>query len=446
MRIDLNMNRELQNIFTETTHVSEFPLISGISIDSRTCGDNDLYIALSGEHADGHDFLSQARENGARTSLVERIMPEIDGMTQIIVNDVLSTIVKIARKWRVRFNIPVIGITGSNGKTSTKDLLSHILSKKYSVHATTGNFNTTISLPLTILGLDQNHDVSVLEMGASKPGEIQYLCQISGPTLGLITNIAPAHIEGFGSLETIKIEKGALFQALGHGTSFINNDDDHIVDIPVPGKGISFGTAEHSDYRYQITFEEGSYRLELNGEKLNLGSTNMSFVRNCMAASTISLYMGLTLDQIQDAILSAKIPEGRCQVRQAGPFTVIDDTYNANLYSSLAAIDYLIRYPGDKRKILIFGDMKELGEKTIEHHRRVGEYAAECGVNGLLTVGTDTRYTAEAGTRIPVCRHFNNQQDLLNMLGNILEPNDLILVKGSRSMAMENLIEVLEKL
>ena len=193
------------------------------------------FWALIGERVDGHSFLGNVENSGATAALVSQI-DEALGLQQIVCDNPLIMIGNIANAWRKQFDIPVIGITGSNGKTSTKDLLVHVLQSSYNVHATQGNFNTTIGLPLTLLQLDNEHSISILEMGASVPGEIDVLCRIAQPTHGVITNFAPAHLEGFGSIETITQEKGALFRSLENGNSFVNLTDDKVSGIKISGK------------------------------------------------------------------------------------------------------------------------------------------------------------------------------------------------------------------
>lgn len=446
MRISLNTDHSLFSIFREETGFSDFPQICGIAIDSRVCKQNDLFIALPGEKADGHEFLEQAFHNGASAALVSRTNNSFSGKVQIVVDSPLRTIGSVAKAWRSRFTIPVIGITGSNGKTSTKDLLSHILKSQFRIHATAGNYNTTISLPLTLLGLTSNHDISVLELGASAPGEIKYLSSIAQPTHGLITNIAPAHLEGFGSLESIIKEKRALFESLKGGTSFINADDENLRITTVPGKKISFGSNIDCDRGYVVERKENGYVMHTKDFSIDTYSMNMSFVKNCMAAATIALELGITPEQIKDRIRTSNPSKGRCEVKKFEKCTVIDDTYNANLQSVKAAIDYLVNFTGQKRKLFFFGDMKELGYESKNHHTEVGKYVVQAGIYGLITIGNDSRHASDAATGLPFNLHFDTLDDLDKELSGIIEENDIILVKGSRSMKLEKIIKSLESI
>ena len=242
----------------------------------------------------------------------------------------------VAIKWRQNFDIPIIAITGSNGKTSSKDLLVHILSENFEVHATKGNFNTTIGLCFTLFGLQPHHDLAIVEIGASMPGEIKNLCSIALPTHGLITNIAPAHLEGFGSIENIAKEKGDLFRALNDGISFVNMADDHISKIDIKGEKISFGLTPDCNFPADIFQEkDGTLTLILNTHEIKTNSHNFSFLKNCIAASAIAITLGVKAETLNNQLRSFTPPKGRCFVSQKNNITIIDDTYNANLTSSL---------------------------------------------------------------------------------------------------------------
>ena len=221
--------------------------ITGLTNDSRKVEKGDLYIALNGQNFDGHNFLREVNKKGASAALVTKLRQHID-LQQIKVLNTMDVLKKIAVAWRKNFEIPVIAITGSNGKTSTKELLRHILLSRFSVHATKGNFNTSLGLCFTILELSSNHDIAIFELGASLPGEIKSLCDLACPTHGLITNIAPAHLEGFGSIKKIAFEKGKLFNALSNGTSFVNKADEYISKMPITGKKITYGLTPECDF------------------------------------------------------------------------------------------------------------------------------------------------------------------------------------------------------
>ena len=270
MRATINHPELFAAVFESITKSKLHRPVTGLSTDSREVKKGDLYIAIHGERVNGHQFLNEVRLAGAVAALVCDIDEHID-IQQIKVSDTLSVISEIANKWRMKFDIPVIGITGSNGKTSTKELLSHVLSSKFKMHATKGNFNTKIGLPLTLLGMEQSHDISIIEMGASAPGEIEALCQLAMPTHGVITNIAPAHLEGFGSIETIAYEKGALFRSLDKGISFVNKADELVSKIQFTGKRITYGVSPDCDFPVDICHEnDGSLTLVVDSNVIPL--------------------------------------------------------------------------------------------------------------------------------------------------------------------------------
>ena len=352
MRISIENPENFAAVFESVTKNKLHRPVSGLTTDSREVKSGDLYIALEGEKANGHEFIADVEKLGAVAALVNKASKEFK-IQQIRVDNPIFEIGKIANEWRSRFNIPVIGITGSNGKTSTKELLVHVLSDDFNVHATEGNFNTHIGLPLTLFKMDLSHNISILEMGASTSGEIEALCNIAMPTHGLITNIAPAHLEGFGSIENIAYEKASLFRSLeSDGIAFFNKTDDMINDI-----------------------------------------------------------------------------------------TIIDDTYNANLSSSLAALEYLSAFSSDGRKIFVFGDMFELGNTSNEQHRRVGERCSELGIDSVYTIGDHTKHTDSAIRNGVKHSHFNSKKSLIDSLKEDIQAGDKILFKGSRCMAMEKVIE-----
>jgi len=441
MRISVKHPELFSTIFESVIGQKLFHPVFGITTDSRDVTDGDLYIALQGERVDGHAFLSSANNSGAVAALVSTKNDEID-IQQIQVNSPLDTIGQIANAWRNQFDIPVIGITGSNGKTSTKELLVHVLQSNYNVHATEGNFNTTIGLPLTLLQLDDSHSVSVLEMGASVPGEIEALCNIARPTHGIITNIAPAHLEGFGSIETIAYEKGALFRALEHGTVFVNQADERITQLDTLGDSVSYGLTPDCDFPADIHHEDdGSLTLILDAHDIPTGSQNLSFLKNSIAVTAIAVTLGVDWEKVISQIQSFSPPSGRCQVKQYNDITVIDDTYNANLISSLAALDYLKAFAGNGRRIFVFGDMFELGPTSPEQHQKVGQKCSELGLDGVFTIGEHTVHTNAAIDSMIDHYHFDSPVDLIDNLKKNLQSGDKILFKGSRGMAMEKIIE-----
>ena len=443
MRINLPNPENFAKIFEQTLGFQLETGVIGIATDSREVQPGDLYIAIEGERVDGHAFIQNAFENGAKCALVKKIDSKNDS-PQIVINDPLKAIGDISKMWRKQFEIPVIGITGSNGKTSTKELLKHILSDRFIVHATEGNFNTSIGLPLTILQLTKKHSASILEMGANQPEDIKVLCKIALPNYGIITNIAPAHLEGFGTIESVAETKGALFQSLKNGISFVNAADKHIVELEIPGKFVSFGLTPSCTYPADIYHEEdGTITLTIDAEEIPTNSANLSFAKNVIACTAIARTLDLEWKDIKNKITTFQPPEGRCDVKNNGKITIIDDTYNANLESTVAAIDYLKALSGDGNRIFVFGDMFELGASSAEQHRYVGEKCDEAELAIVYTLGSETIATDLAMNTTRIHEHFNNKNDLLDSLKAIVSDGDKILVKGSRGMEMEIIVEAM---
>ena len=443
MRIDLPNSNEFKKILCDLTKKTIDYNINGISTDSRNIKENDLYIAIKGEKFDGNEFTKDALNRGASFAIVHQIQNEkIE--RQFLNSNPIGLISEIATIWRDRFNIPVIGITGSNGKTSTKELLKHILSAKFDIHATEENFNTSISLPLTLLQITKYHGASIIEMGANQPGDIQKLCNITKPTHGLITNIAPAHLEGFKNIETIASTKGALFKSLKDGISFVNEADKRVSCISFKGKKITYGVSSNCDYPTDIHNEnDGTLSLTIDTHELRIKSSNLSFAKNIIACCAVARELQVEWDAIEDRIHTFTPPKGRCEVKHNGSYIIIDDSYNANLESTLAALDYLNAFSGSGNKIFILGDMLELGTSSESQHREIAKKCNDLNINAIMTYGTETKITNRYVKKSIYKKHFDNQSELCEELKKIANKNDKILIKGSRGMKMENIVESL---
>ena len=444
MRISLPDPTQFEVVFrTVTGHT--IPIVGGISTDSRECRSGDLYIAICGEKVDGHDFIDNAVENGAKVVLAQEHI-KTDAYT-VLVNNTIEAISAVSSFWRNQFDIPVIAITGSNGKTSTKELLRHVLNAQFAVHATEGNYNTSIGLPLTLFQMMQAHTISILEMGANQPGDIGALCSIANPTHGLITNIAPAHLEGFGSINEVAHTKAALFRAMSDkGIGFVNLTDPHISKMNLPKNSITFGITPDCDYPADIhTEDDGTLSLTISTEDIFTGSSNFSFAKNIIACAAIADTLNISWDLFRDRISTFQPPPGRCEIKKSKNMTFIDDTYNANVESTIAAIDYLTGFSGNGRRILIFGDMFELGDESKNQHIKVGQKCIESNLDYVFTVGTETLATHKSISNGPKNMHFETKEDLIKELKTEITDGDKILVKGSRGMAMETIIETLMK-
>ncbi len=441
MRITLQDLKRFSKIFANVTGQALLKNISGISTDSRECMEGDLYIAIKGENVDGHQFINDAFKNGATAALVSKSLSKIENLHQIIVENPIYTIGSVANVWRKQFKIPVIGITGSNGKTTTKELIKHIFDSKFKVHATKGNFNTSIGVPLTLLQIQNNHNISVIEMGANQPGDIKTLCQIAEPTDGLITNVAPAHLEGFISIENVAREKSELFKNLSNGIAFKNISDEWIKSFSTTEKSVTYGFSAEGDFCAEYHRESnGNIILNINDTELNTNSSNVVFAKNALAACSVARSFGVEWSAIQERILSFSPTYGRSVIREYDGITVIDDTYNANYDSTAAAIENLAQYPTRGRRIFVFGDMAELGKSSKMYHEKIGEKCGENNLDVVFTIGTQTIVTDKLLDSLKYHKHFNSKEELSVELIKFVKNEDIVLFKGSRSMEMEKII------
>ena len=441
MRINIENSEMFNAILESALSLKIYHPITGLTNDSRQVKKGDLYIAMNGQYNDGHEFLDDVDRKGAAAALVQKSKENID-LQQLQVTDTYEILRKLAIKWRKNFDIPIIAITGSNGKTSSKDLLLHILSKKFFVHATKGNLNTVIGLCFTIFELHSKHDLAIFELGASMPGEIKNLCEIASPTHGLITNIASAHLEGFGSVKKIAEEKENLFHSLPDGISFVNMADDYISKMNIKGKKVTFGFTPTCDFPADIFQEkDGTLTLILDTHEIKTNSHNLSFLKNCIAISAIAITLGVNAKSLNKRLKSFLPPKGRCFVSNINDITIIDDTYNANLTSSLAALEYLNAFSNDGRKIFVFGDMLELGDASEKQHAEVGMKCSSLEIDIVYTIGKQTVFTNSSINDKIFHKHFKSRELLIQTLKKTIKKNDKILFKGSRSMQMDKIIE-----
>ncbi len=442
MRITLLNPKRFSKIFTKVTGVSLDNVIYGICTDSRQCTDGDLYIAIKGDKVDGNLFIQEVKDAGAKSALVSKSNGLINDIQQIEVEDPVKTIGQIANIWRKQFNIPIVGITGSNGKTTTKDLLKHILESKFAVHATRGNFNTSIGVPLTLLLLQDSHEISIVEMGANQIGDIKYLCQVTEPTDGLITNIAPAHLEGFGTLENVAAEKSELFNYIENGKIFKNISDERIAAFTMKADPITYGCNAQCDFCADYYLDkDDNIILIINTNEINIQSRSLTFAKNILAAAAIANTFGIEWSEIQKRVLSFTPTYGRGVIIKYDNITVIDDTYNANYNSTVAAIEYLTNYPTDGRRVFVFGDMAELGGASKEYHQKIGELCNNNNIDAVFTLGKETELTNSVLKNIEQHPHFTSKEILAQELSTFIKSKDIILFKGSRSMEMEKIIQ-----
>jgi UDP-N-acetylmuramoyl-tripeptide--D-alanyl-D-alanine ligase len=405
-----------------------------------------LFAALSGERSDGHDFVATAQAAGAVAALVSKPVKPVSGSSfqQLVVDDVLTGLGTLAAFWRAENQPCTVGITGSNGKTTTRDMLANILSLNANVLASPGNFNNELGLPLTLFGLAPEHEYCVLEMGASKRGDISYLARIAAPHTGLVTNVGPAHLQGFGNQEGVARAKGELYAALPtDGCAIMNADEPWCGlwrEMNSANSVLTFGHLKRGDV-YPVQGEQG-YRIctPAGDFPLRLSLPGDHNLQNAMAAATVALALDISLDQVRKGLENTRPVPGRLNLVHADAgWTVIDDSYNANPASLYAALQVLVHEHGEPW--LVLGDMKELGQGSRKMHAEMGETARVLGVQRIFGIGDASEFTVDAfGSG---GRHFPDHVALIDCLCSELRPGVACLVKGSRSMEMEKVVRAI---
>ena len=418
----------------------------GCGTDSRTIEPHALFVALHGPSFDGHAFVDQAAERGAAVAMVQDRSQH--AIPTLQVSDTLSGLARLAGAWRDQFRLPVVAITGSNGKTTVKDMVAAILAERGPCLATRGNLNNEIGVPLTLLELTAAVKSAVIELGANHPGEIARLSDITKPDIGVITQCAPAHLEGFGDELGVARAKGELFEKLGAtGTAVINADDrysDYWRGITEHSARVTFGFSKAADVSatWEATAGGSQVLLTTPTGKLTvaLSLPGKHNVLNAAAAAAAAIALDVDADQIVTGLESVRPAKGRLQLKPGARDTcIIDDSYNANPCSLAAGLAVLAEF--SPPRWLVLGEMAELGARTETFHRQAGELARERGIDRLFAVGNLTRYTVDAFGN--GARHFADQSALIADLCEHLPDAATILVKGSRSMHMERVVSAL---
>ncbi|WP_340676926.1 UDP-N-acetylmuramoyl-tripeptide--D-alanyl-D-alanine ligase [Paraglaciecola sp.] len=427
--------------------------IAGVSTDTRNIQRGDLFIALQGPNFDGHKFVQQAKDSGALAAIVAEPL-DMD-FAQIIVEDTKLALGALAAAVKATVAPLTVGITGSSGKTTVKEMVAAILSRRGKVLATKGNFNNDIGVPLTLLRLEHDHDFAVIEMGANHLGEIAYTTNLVKPDVATIVNAAAAHLEGFGSLLGVARAKSEIFKGLpGHGLAVLNADSqfyDFWKSKLRLTKIHSFALETPTDFYAEDTILglDGCAQFDLVSPQgrvsISLSLPGMHNVGNALVAAALALGVGASLHDVSEGLRFMPHVAGRLQVKQlTNQVKILDDTYNANVASVNAAIDLLSSFAG--RRILVLGDMAELGEKSRYYHEQVGDYAKQKGIDQLYTLGVLSQSASTVFASQG--KHFSNLEDLNEfMLGQLHgEQRDItILVKGSRSAKMERVVAALEQ-
>ena len=435
------------------------------AIDSRAVDAGALFFALPGERVDGHEFVAQAATAGASGAVVSTTrprdsfgdLPEAFGL--IMVDDPARALARLAGWHRRLMKASVVGVTGSAGKTTTKDMIAAVLAESFSVLATEGNMNNEIGLPLTLLRLQPGHDVAVLEMAMRAPGEIAALAETARPDVGVVTNVGYAHIGLLGSQSAIADAKAELVRALpAHGFAVLNGEDPRVRAIErfAPGRSLLYGLSPECSVRavdVALSEDDTSFAVALDGQavpdvRFTVPVPGRHNVLNGLAALAVGWRLGIEPEAMARGLASFRPSAMRMHfVKASGGFTLIDDTYNANPASVRCAIDAALQHAGQRRVIAILGDMLELGDSAAAGHAELGEYAASAGVSGLVTVGSLAALAAQGAVRAGLdprrCRACDDNVSAARAATEMADADDVILVKGSRGMRMEQIVSAL---
>jgi UDP-N-acetylmuramoyl-tripeptide--D-alanyl-D-alanine ligase len=427
-------------------------LIARVSTDSRTLRAGDLFVALRGENFDGHNFVGAAAEAGAAGAIVdagwEGRVPE--GFAIVRAPDSLVAYQTLSANYRKSLPIKVLAITGSNGKTSTKDFAASVLGRRFRVTKTEGNFNNHVGLPRTILEATSEDQIGVWEIGMNHPGEVAALARIAAPDVGIVTNIGVAHIEFMGSREAIAKEKGALAEAVGpQGTVILNADDSFSTEIAkrtqarVLFAGTREGTVRATDIQQsaegsEFTILEGAHRC-----RAQLPVPGLHMVQNALLAVAAGRVFGLSLEDCANGLAAAPLTKARLQIKEVQGVRFLDDSYNANPDSMKAALRTLKELDVDGKRIAVLGEMRELGTESERGHREVGQAAADLEIDRLIAIGEIGSSIATAAKRAGLEQSVSvkSTTEAAELLTEIVEPGDLVLVKGSRTARTERVIE-----
>lgn len=429
-------------------------LITSISTDTRQIREGSLFIPIKGEHFDGHAFIETAVKLGAVATLTENAEVVNTSLCSIYVPDTKKALGAIAHYYLKLFNIPVIAVTGSVGKTSTKDIIAAVLSAKFNVHKTQGNFNNDIGLPLTLFNLQETNEIVILEMGMNHFNEINYLSKIAQPDIAVITNIGVSHIENLGSQEGILKAKLEILEGLKEEGLLILNGDDALLSTVAYDKLLTYGKRDSNAYRAES--------IKMQGDKISatlitpqdtyevtLNALGEHMIYNGLVAVAIAEYFGLTKEEILAGFLNYTTSKMRMnKIEAENGLILIDDTYNASPDSMCAALKVLESYESKGKKIAVLGDMFEMGAFAPKYHKQVGQQAAQSKIDLLCTIG-ELAYAIHEGANTKVSDiekyHYKTNERFLQDCHNFLQAEDVVLFKASRGMQFEKIVEAIRK-
>jgi UDP-N-acetylmuramoyl-tripeptide--D-alanyl-D-alanine ligase len=429
--------------------------LTGVSIDSRTLKVGEVFFAIRGHRLDGHRYLKDATASGASCLVIDTLPDDLPAsVSAVLVEDTTRALGRFAAYHRARFTLPVAAVTGSNGKTTTKEMMAAILGALGPVLKPEASFNNQWGLPLTLLRLGPEHRAVALELGANQPGEIAALAAISRPSVGVVTVVSTAHTEFFGSLDGVQAEKSALVGAVPpDGTVVLNADDPRVLAMRdlARGRVLTFSARQPADVRSVGPVEETAdglrFTVEIAGSRqaISTGFVGRHNVINALAAAGVGWAAGLDAERIARGLEAARPVKGRCIWRRAGLLRVLDDTYNANPASAAAALETFSATAGRSRRVVVLGDMLELGEVAEHAHREAGRAVAASGAAEFIAMGQHGRAAVEAAQKAGLheSHHTTTFEDTVALLMKRLAPGDAVLVKGSRGMRMERVVDAL---
>lgn len=425
--------------------------IKSVSKDSKEVGENCLFVPITGERFDGHDFIEEFFEKGGLITLTEKAFPVEENRHYILVDDARKSLLLLAEFYRNQFTIPLIAVTGSSGKTTTKDMITCILRGKYNVLSTNGNHNNDIGVPFTIFRLEKEHEVAVIEMGMSQLNEIRTLAAVTNPNIGVITNIGVAHIENLKTRENILTAKCEVFDFMKEtGKAILNRDDDMLCRGTgrVKQEKVWFGVDENSQVRAENIRHLKDFTTEFTAKTpvgdidISLSSGGNHMVSNALSGIAVGIEMGLDLESIKLRLEKFKTGKDRMDIiKLPNGITLINDVYNANPTSMQAAIDSM--KPLEGRKVGIFGYMGELGSFSEKMHRELGNYIGTSDIEIAFYIGECGEFVEAGATEAGLSNIyiFRDQENMKNVIRDKIKSDDVILVKGSRSMKLENIVK-----
>jgi UDP-N-acetylmuramoyl-tripeptide--D-alanyl-D-alanine ligase len=429
--------------------------VTGVSIDSRSLAVGEAFFAIHGHRLDGHAFLPEAAARGAACLVVHALPDDVPAnVPLVLVEETTRALGRFGAWHRGRFAIPVVAVTGSNGKTTTKELTAGVLATRWEVLRPERSFNNQWGLPLTLLKLAPEHQAVVLEIGSNARGEVAALAALASPTVGIVTTVAAVHTEYLGSLDGVREEKAGLVRALtADGVAVLNLDDARVAGMAreTRARVVTYGRSGHAQVRAVgdvVEDERGlTFALEAAGERqdVTLALAGRHNVTNALAAAATGVALGLPLADVVRGLGGVRPVAGRCVWRQAGEVTILDDTYNASPVSVRAALDTAAAHRRGRRVVVVLGDMLELGAISDDAHREVGRQVAALPADELIGVGRAMQGAVEAAREagLAEARHLMTFEDTVAHLLKRLSPGDLVLVKGSRGMRMERVVDAL---